>query len=83
MTFYDDADVRAIADEIARYLERHPGAADSAEGIRRWWIGRQRFEESLIATQSALDYLERQRVVAKKQLGNQTIYHMVREISES
>ena len=74
----DDGVVRAIADEIARYLERHPEAADSVEGIRRWWITRQRFEESLAATQRALDYLEQQGVVAKKRFGDQSVYHLVR-----
>jgi len=79
VSIHNEAVVRAVADEIARYLDRHPKAADSAEGIRRWWIGRQRLEESLAATQCALDYLERQGVVAKKRLGDQTIYHLVRE----
>ena len=79
MTIYDDDVVQAIADEIVRYLERHPKAADSAEGIRLWWITRQRLEESLATTQCALDYLERRGVVAKRKLGKQTIYHMVRD----
>ena len=74
-----DAVVQGIASEIRRYLEQHPRAADSAEGIRRWWIGRQRFEETLADTQSALDYLEKQGVVVKKTLSGQTIYHMAQQ----
>jgi len=76
MSFDDDAAVQVIAGEIARYLERHPDAADSAEGIRHWWITRQRFEETLAATQSALDYLERRGIVAKKRIGEQTVYRL-------
>lgn len=51
------ADVSRIADEILNYLEDHPNAADTAEGIAKWWLSRQRFEESAARVQQALDYL--------------------------
>jgi Fe2+ or Zn2+ uptake regulation protein len=35
----DAASVEAIADAIADYLHRHAMAADSAEGVARWWLG--------------------------------------------
>lgn len=34
----DEQDVAAIAAEIKHYLAMNPGAADSVEGIWRWWL---------------------------------------------
>lgn len=30
--------VQAVADSLIEYVTRHPEAADSIEGIRRWWL---------------------------------------------
>lgn len=46
-----------IAEEIQQYLRTHPHAADSCEGIVRWWLTRQRIHEASDAVQQALDYL--------------------------
>ena len=53
-----DPDVEVLAQEVLRYLEQHPEAADTTEHIARWWILRQRIEAALAKTQKALDYLE-------------------------
>jgi hypothetical protein len=42
----DTAVVRAIADAITRYVVTHPGAADSIDGIHRWWLLPTLYEES-------------------------------------
>jgi hypothetical protein len=47
----------AIADIIERYVTEHPHAADTPEGIRAWWVGRERYGDSLDDVQAALDYL--------------------------
>jgi hypothetical protein len=46
-----------IAGIIERYLNEHPRAADTPEGICRWWVARRRYDESLHDVQNALDYL--------------------------
>ena len=47
----------AIASIIERYVQDHPHAADTPEGICRWWVARQRFEDSVEDVRKALDYL--------------------------
>jgi hypothetical protein len=46
-----------IAGIIERYVNEHPRAADTPEGICKWWIARQRHDESLDDVQNALNYL--------------------------
>jgi hypothetical protein len=46
-----------IARIIERYVTDHPRAADTPEGIRSWWVARQRYGDSLEDVQKALDYL--------------------------
>jgi hypothetical protein len=48
---------QVIAHTIQRYLDVNPEAADSAEGIRRWWLPPALAEESPGAVEEALDRL--------------------------
>ena len=50
-------EIISLAEEIARYLREHPHAADSASGVLRWWLPRQRYEESADMVQEALEHL--------------------------
>jgi hypothetical protein len=47
----------AIAEVIDRYVEEHPNAADTPEGVRSWWIARHSPGASIEDVQKALDYL--------------------------
>jgi hypothetical protein len=69
--------IAAIAREIQHYLEDHPCAADTAEGIQGWWLCRQRYQEALDRVQRALDRLEANGTVVKSVLpGGNVIYSL-------
>jgi hypothetical protein len=46
-----------IAQIIERYVAKHPRAADTAEGVRAWWVGAERHDASIEDVQQALDVL--------------------------
>jgi hypothetical protein len=60
--------VDLIAEDLARYLSEHPHAADTFDGIRRWWLTRIRVEEADIQVRKALEKLVDDRLVVKNEL---------------
>ena len=48
---------REIARAVLRYLETHPEAKDTLEGIARWWIERERTERLLEEVERAVTLL--------------------------
>ncbi|QWP78994.1 hypothetical protein J5226_11640 [Lysobacter sp. K5869] len=36
-------DDREVESAVLAYLDRHPGAADTLDGIAAWWLPRQRY----------------------------------------
>lgn len=66
--------VTQLAAEIERYLASHPHAADSVDGILRWWLRRQRYEESKTKIQQALELLVERGAVSKRVLAGQVVY---------
>ncbi len=57
MSEFKDSDVQQIADQIECYLKNHPNAADTIEGISKWWLPGQGIDVSRLIIQKALDYL--------------------------
>jgi hypothetical protein len=57
MSEFNEYDVQKIADQIECYLKYHPNAADTIEGITKWWLPGQGIEASSVIVQQALDYL--------------------------
>ncbi|SFG14057.1 MULTISPECIES: hypothetical protein [Neptunomonas] len=62
----DDTEIKRIASEINRYLGNHPHGGDTIDGITRWWIPRQRIEETSLLVQQALDYLVSESRIERK-----------------
>jgi len=59
-----------IAESIERYLEDHPKAADTVEGIANWWLAGQRHQQTQEEIQQALDYLVEKGVIRRTELVN-------------
>lgn len=49
--------IEEVAETILRYLRRRPSASDSLEGIHRWWVREQRYEDSLQDVRRAVESL--------------------------
>jgi hypothetical protein len=62
-----------IAGIIERYVTDHPRAADTPEGIRSWWVSRQRFGDTVDEVQKALDYLVARRRLTSSVLPGGTV----------
>jgi hypothetical protein len=70
-------DADALAAEILRYLQAHRAASDTVEGIARWWIKRQRLEDTLERVQSALDLLVADaRLVTRESPSGRVLYRL-------
>lgn len=54
-------EVHPIAQRILAYLEHHPHAADTAAGIRSWWLLGEPVSDADV--KAALDWLVRHRLV--------------------
>lgn len=70
--------VTSTASAISRYLTSRPNACDTVEGIAKWWLVRQRYEDSLVTVQRALDYLESSGEIVKISVaGSKVMYRKV------
>jgi hypothetical protein len=72
MSDKSDDDVQAVAIEIVRYLREHAEAADTVEGVARWWLTRQRYEEAVATVERAISLLVDGRMVERHTLPDGT-----------
>ena len=71
--------VKAITKEIVRYLNSHPSAADSLEGIADWWLPGECGDADKVTLRIALQELGRCGVVEAIELGDGTrLYRLAR-----
>jgi hypothetical protein len=64
----DEDGINAVTRAVAIYVWQHPNAADTVEGIQRWWLSRARLEEGADHVESALDVLTRRGVLVRRRL---------------
>ena len=71
---------RPTSSEVARWIAghfaAHPRAADTAPGIRRWWLAPTHGEVDLELVEQALAELEKEGVVSSHSIGGQVIYRL-------
>lgn len=53
----EEKEIRIVAEAIKRYLQAHPYASDTVDGVAIWWLTRQRFMETIETVERALEYL--------------------------
>lgn len=78
----DDDRVGSIAAALREYVQRHPNAADSMQGIQRWWLTGPQSECPALMVQQALDRLIGEGVVERRRLPDgQALYAATRRQS--
>lgn len=67
-------DLDTVSAALCAYVARHPAAADTVEGIQRWWLADMLGEVSPALVEEALERLEAQgRVVRRQHPGLSTV----------
>jgi hypothetical protein len=59
--------VEDIARDLERYVDRHPAAADTVDGIARWWLAGP-MQPPRRDVEAALDLLVRRGVLSRRPL---------------
>ena len=65
-----------VVDAILEYLEEHPQASDTLEGIAEWWIMRRQVRAELDALQNALRQLTESGVLVITGEGDRSRYQL-------
>lgn len=76
----DPSEERELAREILRYLERHPDAKDTLEGIAHWWLRRQQTNRLLGEVERALSFLVSEGLILQtRRKGSPPYYRLNRQ----
>jgi hypothetical protein len=71
----EPARIRSIAQQIRAYLDAHPKATDTVEGIAGWWLPQPEAGADPEWVQQALDYLvARHEVISIRSADGQVFY---------
>ncbi|MBI1751279.1 MAG: hypothetical protein HY014_08100 [Acidobacteria bacterium] len=78
------SDPSILCQGILLYLQDHPEAADSLEGIANWWLPAPAYSVTLEAVQEALALLVAEHRIARIDLADgRTLYQSVDKVSGS
>jgi hypothetical protein len=69
------ADIAAAATRISRYLNEHPNAADTLDGVAVWWLSGNTSEEYLVTVQCAINRLMADGAITRRLLIDGTIIY--------
>lgn len=72
-----DDPARALAAELLRYVSEHPGAADTPEGIRQWWLPKGATGCSQADVEAALEQLVRDGALGRHALPDGRVLYAV------
>ena len=70
----DSEEIIKVTQKIKRYLNKHPHAADTSEGVVQW-LAQQQYEDSLKLVNDALEVLVEEQVVSKISLKDGTVIY--------
>ena len=66
---------KALDQQILEYLEAHPQACDTVEGVAKWWVMSQQVAETVLAVRGALGRLKQEGLVEEfRSADGQTLY---------
>ena len=80
---------RKLALLLIRFMQKNSEAKHTAEGIARWWIMQQKFEEEIEKIKKVLEYLTKVGVLQEiaptqnqryYKINNQSVIHFIKEI---
>lgn len=76
----DYQELSSVVVEITNYFETHPCAADSLEGIAKWWLTKRHPSVPLEMVEQALEYLcDDGKVIKTKGQSGNTIYSLAQK----
>ena len=67
---------KKISESVYRYLQRHPEAGDTLEGITRWWLEFERSEQYVDEVSAAIESMLQKGVVKKVKCGIRYLYKL-------
>jgi DNA-binding PadR family transcriptional regulator len=69
--------------EILEYLDRHPQAQDTLEGIAEWWLMEQRIQNEMNAVKRALRALLAQDLITERRAAGDRCYYRLNDSKQA